>query len=216
MNFYTSDQHLMHRNIIKYCDRPFDSVEHMDSEILRRWNDKVSQEDTVYVVGDFALGTNAKAKEWLSKANGRKVLIIGNHDNHPNAMREMGFDEVHYELIVEVKDEKWLLSHYPKNDDLLEGVDRLIHGHKHSGDTHSGKCLNICVDLHNFEPISEDKIYELYPSHSRENPGHCSLSIADERIIINADLSFDEFEGFVQSAKIKMREISQKKYKNEK
>ena len=111
MNYFCSDQHLFHKNIIKYCNRPFD---HMNEEILRKWNEKITDEDTVYIVGDFALGRKEKAAEWLSQANGKKILIIGNHDRNPKIMKEMGFDEVHYQLeITTSNNERWSRSWAP-------------------------------------------------------------------------------------------------------
>ena len=54
MDFFTSDQHFGHKNIIKYCDRPFESVTQMDDEIIACWNSVVSPSDTVYVIGDVS------------------------------------------------------------------------------------------------------------------------------------------------------------------
>ena len=53
MLFFTSDLHLGHANIIRYCDRPFANVGEMDAELIRRWNETVGEEDVVYFLGDF-------------------------------------------------------------------------------------------------------------------------------------------------------------------
>ena len=50
--FFTSDLHLSHRNIIKYCKRPFIDENEMNEAIISRWNSIVSPKDIVYVVGD--------------------------------------------------------------------------------------------------------------------------------------------------------------------
>ena len=55
MIFFTSDHHFYHSNIIKYCQRPFHSVEEMNEEMIRRWNSVVGVDDTVYYLGDFSL-----------------------------------------------------------------------------------------------------------------------------------------------------------------
>lgn len=80
MNFYISDTHFDHKNIIAFDDRPFQTVEEMNSALIVNWNKAVSSSDVVYILGDFHWG---KAKEWpeiLEQLNGQKELIRGNHD----------------------------------------------------------------------------------------------------------------------------------------
>ena len=59
MIWFSSDHHFGHANIIKYASRPFDSVEAMDTELIRRWNEVVGERDTVYYLGDFTMGDRA-------------------------------------------------------------------------------------------------------------------------------------------------------------
>ena len=54
--WFTSDPHFGHANIIRFCDRPFDDVQAMNDALVHRWNAVVQPEDTVYVLGDVALG----------------------------------------------------------------------------------------------------------------------------------------------------------------
>lgn len=79
-NFYISDTHLGHSGIIRYDNRPFMNVDEMDETIIQRWNDVVSDADTVYVLGDFSWYKEDKTLEILNRLSGRKVLIKGNHD----------------------------------------------------------------------------------------------------------------------------------------
>ena len=82
--FYTSDLHFGHSNIIKYENRPWNDVDEMKEELIARWNAKVNQNDTVYVLGDFAWkGSKASIDDInniVKSLNGKKHLIIGNHD----------------------------------------------------------------------------------------------------------------------------------------
>ena len=79
--FFTSDLHLGHANVIRFDRRPFGTVEEMDSEIIRRWNEKVHRNDTVYVVGDFLWSSHKQdARELIHSLKGKKILIKGNHD----------------------------------------------------------------------------------------------------------------------------------------
>lgn len=80
MIYFTSDHHFGHENIIRLCGRPFDSVKEMNDAMVERWNNVVADEDTVYVVGDFALGKISETLQYVGKLNGKKILIVGNHD----------------------------------------------------------------------------------------------------------------------------------------
>lgn len=76
--FFTSDHHFGHTNIIKFCNRPFNSVDEMDNELIKKWNEKISKEDEVYHLGDFALSSNERFKEIADQLNGTSSFINGN------------------------------------------------------------------------------------------------------------------------------------------
>ena len=66
MIFFTSDLHLGHKNIIRLCGRPFESVEEMDEILIDNWNKKIHRCDTVYILGDIMeLEANTFAAEFL-------------------------------------------------------------------------------------------------------------------------------------------------------
>jgi len=77
--FFTSDHHFGHYNVIKYCNRPFTSVQQMDEIMILKWNETVLPEDEIYYLGDFAMKSFLVPKI-LPRLNGRKYLIMGNHD----------------------------------------------------------------------------------------------------------------------------------------
>ena len=77
--WFTSDLHFGHRNILKFCKRPWDTVEEMDEGLIQNWNRVVGKDDLVFNLGDFAFATNGRWKELLSQLNGHHYLILGNH-----------------------------------------------------------------------------------------------------------------------------------------
>ena len=86
MIFFTADLHFGHKNIIRYCDRPFKDVAQMNSTLIKNYNEVVRPDDTCYILGDLAMGINSlELTKYIRRMNGRKILILGNHDKlHPN------------------------------------------------------------------------------------------------------------------------------------
>ena len=71
--FFTSDHHFGHTNIIKFSERPFDSVEEMDEELIKRWNSKIGKNDKVYHLGDLGL---CKADR-MKTIGGFEYVVVG-------------------------------------------------------------------------------------------------------------------------------------------
>ena len=78
--WFTADLHLGHRNIIDYCNRPFRDVEAMNNALVENWNESIAADDTVWIVGDFALGKIADTLPMVGALHGNKILVAGNHD----------------------------------------------------------------------------------------------------------------------------------------
>ena len=111
--FFTSDLHFGHANIIRFDNRPFTSVEEMDAELIRRWNNKVSHDDMVYILGDISWYNDQKTSEIISSLNGHKILIKGNHDRIHGKVRHY-FDEItDYKEITLEGNKHITLCHYP-------------------------------------------------------------------------------------------------------
>lgn len=159
MIWYTADWHFGHANIIRYCDRPFDSVEHMDAAIVRRYVTLVQPEDTVYVLGDCLLGRGAYLPV-IEALPGTKHLISGNHDSR--AVRKASF-WASVGNINEIEDEgrRVLLSHYPDyNYPGKESGVVLLHGHCHGkrGEWPGVKAFDVGVDCTGFRPITLNEV----------------------------------------------------------
>ena len=52
----------------------------MNGGLISQWNKKVRKNDEVVILGDFSIDKGEKTNELLCRLNGRKYLIIGNHD----------------------------------------------------------------------------------------------------------------------------------------
>ena len=80
MSWFISDNHFNHKNIIKYCNRPFSSVEQMNRHMIQCWNNTVQKDDEVFHLGDFGLGRREDLVRIFEQLNGNITLIRGNHD----------------------------------------------------------------------------------------------------------------------------------------
>lgn len=94
-HFWTADPHINHKNIIQYSNRPFGSLDEMRDTLIRNTNELVSEEDRLYVLGDFAMGENKRATvaNYLQRLRCKQVYwILGNHDKHKDAqsLKEAG------------------------------------------------------------------------------------------------------------------------------
>lgn len=80
--YFTADLHLHHKNIIDYCQRPFNDVDEMDEVLIAVWNRVITKSDTVYHLGDFyrTKDVNVYGKA-MKMVHGRKLFLRGNHDD---------------------------------------------------------------------------------------------------------------------------------------
>ncbi len=110
--FFTADTHFGDSNIIRYENRPFSDIEDMDRTIIKNWNDTVSENDKVFLLGDFSAYGFEKSCEICNSLNGEKFLVMGNHDTeNEKYYYNCGFSGVsHYPIIYE---NFWILSHEP-------------------------------------------------------------------------------------------------------
>ncbi len=182
--WFTSDHHFGHRNIIDYCNRPFDSVEQMNEELVQSWNNIVSSSDTVYYLGDFSLKRSAM-EAYAPRLNGHKILIAGNHDtchpsNHGGKWDHLSIYRKYFDdVLEEYAWEDCMLHHMPFFDEsdhrfaeyrpIADGR-ILIHGHVHQRWICNGRQINVGVDVWDFEPVHEERIRELM---TRIESGEC-------------------------------------------
>lgn len=115
MNYYIADTHLGHKNCIEFDNRPFTTVEEMDETIIANWNAVVRDTDDVYIIGDFCYRSSRSPMWYLKRLNGRKHLIVGNHDRHLLNDEEVMKEFVSVDKMTYLKDGEYTvtLCHFP-------------------------------------------------------------------------------------------------------
>lgn len=153
MLFFTSDNHFAHRNIIKYCGRPYASISEHDAALVDNWNSVVGDSDEVWILGDFSF---ADPRFYLDRLKGRKRLIRGNHD-YKN-WKAMPWEPP----IVELRHEgrMLVLCHYPLMSWRASSHRHTyhLHGHCHGKLKHSGLALDVGVDAWGYKPVSFEEV----------------------------------------------------------
>ena len=167
MNYYISDLHFGHENIIRLCGRPYKEIYYMNNDLVYRWNQRVKHEDTVYILGDmfFKYQDIQYVKDTLNRLNGKKILIQGNHDKFLNQINWRDyFDKVCDYLKIKDNGRNVVLMHYPIEewDGFFRGSYHL-YGHVHNSDNGLrviDRRYNVGVDVNDFEPKTLDELIE--------------------------------------------------------
>lgn len=168
MIHFVSDTHWGHKNIIKYSNRPFDTVEDMNEALIKNWNERVTTSDTVYHLGDFAFMTLDQIKSVTKRLNGTKHLILGNHDKtiiqNKNALLNCGaFNSIQNYYELKANGEFIVLFHYGQrvwNKSHRSSI--MLYGHSHGSLPPFGKSVDVGVDCKeitsDYRPVSLDEV----------------------------------------------------------
>lgn len=163
--FFTSDTHFNHSNIIKYCNRPWLSVDDMNMGLIERWNSTVAPQDTVYHLGDFALGKQEDAPAIFELLNGEKYLISGNHDG--TKVKKMAWASVEpFGYLPGGEDPMAIMMIHNPGAVLQRMAGRVIlHGHLHGqSELHPftklphTKYIDVGVDCWDYRPVTLDQL----------------------------------------------------------
>ncbi|MCB0331368.1 MAG: metallophosphoesterase family protein [Bdellovibrionales bacterium] len=161
--FFTADHHFGHSNIIKFENRPFENSYYMDEAMIKKWNEKVSEKDKVYHLGDVSLKSPKHTRPILDRLNGRIYLIRGNHDK--SACKPECADRFEwikdYHFLKVPNGPMIVLMHY-----CLRVWDRKhygtwhLYGHSHSNlpEIEGELAVNVGVDCWDFAPVSLNEI----------------------------------------------------------
>lgn len=184
--FLTSDTHFGHANICKFTNsdgspvRPWDDVQEMDEEMVKRWNETVRPDDKVYHLGDVVI--NRKHLSILDRLNGDKVLIKGNHDIFKLSDYTRYFRDIRAYHVMN----GCILSHIPVHESSLARFHKNIHGHLHGnqvkkpigfddetktiiyGDEIDPRYYCVSVEQINYTPILFEKVMKELVDRDKE------------------------------------------------
>lgn len=124
--WFTSDLHFGHKNVIRFCNRPFTDIKEMGEKLIENWNQCVKENDIIFILGDvFWFNDSISIKKVLNRLNGIIYIIPGNHDDFSSYHRVLDnpsiilCDDV-VQVFLESEDNRWLkkiielwLTHYP-------------------------------------------------------------------------------------------------------
>lgn len=219
MVFFISDLHLGHKNCIPMCSRPFIDVDEMDGTLISNWNARVSDDDTVYIIGDLVWET-ADPLKYITRLNGRKTLIAGNHDlkwlkklgfarQTENGVEFCGYSEYFNNIAQYVETTvdgiSITMCHYP----MLEWrasrkigskkLGYLVHGHIHNSDDEKytalfvlPHALNAGADINGFAPATFDELVknnETFKLNALHNDVDRALFLASKYHLYQTDKS---------------------------
>jgi len=161
VNYYISDLHFGHEKIIRLCHRPFKTVEEMDLSLISSWNSVVGKRDDVYILGDFGK-TSVDLCKILDLLNGKKHLIVGNHDKQALKNRHFRnrFEDIRDIATVHDDGKRIILFHYPMAEwDCQRKGTWHFYGHIHNVENRAQKMMrqnprsvNVCADCIGFKP----------------------------------------------------------------
>jgi calcineurin-like phosphoesterase family protein len=171
--YLTSDTHFGHKNIIKYSNRPYKDVHHMNQELVKNWNSVVGEEDVVFHLGDF--GNTMSAKDMihiLNFLNGKIFLIKGNHEKSvlKKQYTRDRFEWIRDKYELEFGKEKsdlLVMCHYAHRVWNKSHFGSLhVYGHSHGSMEHTpwGKSMDVGVDCNDYKPIALTKVIKILQS----------------------------------------------------
>ncbi|MBM7565040.1 phosphoesterase [Paenibacillus sacheonensis] len=155
--FFISDHHFGHKHIIDFESRPFANADEMNEAMIEKWNAVVGTEDKVFHLGDFSFLNRDKTAAIVSRLNGYKHLILGNHDRGRSRQwwLSVGFDEVSEHPII-YKD-FFFLSHEPMYmNKHMPYVN--VHGHIHGQKYEGIHYFNVSVEHWDYTPLTFEQI----------------------------------------------------------
>jgi calcineurin-like phosphoesterase family protein len=165
LNFFTSDTHFFHKELLKdrdFAPRDFPNIEAMHATMIKNWNERITDRDMVYHLGDIALNfvrpekaAHQQVLDLLNQLNGHLVFIKGNHDSQSlfkfldaNNYLVQGKPKFQFHsvgTIIKLNHRQLIMSHYPIMLGIVKQVINL-HGHIHHYSVNIKENINVGVD----------------------------------------------------------------------
>jgi calcineurin-like phosphoesterase family protein len=174
--WFSSDLHLWHSNIIKFCDRPFADANEMTEALRTYHNERVKPEDHWYFLGDLTMERGNKNAQRIidemKKWNGHKRIILGNHDHFEPWVYSTIFEKI---VGTGRWFNNWWIGHFPIHSTSMGNADACIHGHIHNWkspdpvvtvDKNTKRVryqpyINLSVENINYRPVSLEEVREM-------------------------------------------------------
>jgi len=156
--FFTGDQHFGHKNICRFADRPFTSVEEMNEALINEHNNVVRPGDVVWFLGDFGFMPENQIQNTLRRLNGKKSLILGNHDKalakHSGNFIGSGLlDAIYHYREVTIEKQHMVLFHYGMRVwNRAHHGSWHLYGHSHGSLPPNCKSVDVGVDSKEISP----------------------------------------------------------------
>lgn len=167
MVLFIADTHFGHKNVLKLCNRPFETIEQMNETFIENWNSRVTGRDSIYVIGDLFFRCE-DPDAILRRLHGKKHLIVGNHDSSWMSKVDAGkyFQSVELMKVISDGAHAMTLCHYPLLSWKHAKTSYMIHGHIHANTDMDfwppiaarENVLNAGVDLNGFQPVPFDEL----------------------------------------------------------
>ncbi len=168
MNLYISDLHFGHNAVIDFEHRPFSGTDEMDTVLIQLWNSRVTKNDQVYILGDFAFHNEKPYSWYLKQLKGQKHLIVGNHDmNLVKDSKAMSYfvSVAYYKEIIDCQ-RHIILCHIPDRNWNVFCPDAYhIFGHIHNKTNEAyyymkkfDRALNAGACINNYTPCSLNEL----------------------------------------------------------
>jgi calcineurin-like phosphoesterase family protein len=165
--WFTADSHFGHHHGIEQNRRPFPFVAEMNQAMIERWNAVVQPEDDVWHLGDFAYKSARPVASIFEVLNGKKHLVVGNHDGRHT--RALAWESVDTMKEIAVDGQRIFLCHYPMLSwPAMNRGSIHLHGHVHGNTRGPAGSIDVGVDCWDFRPVSLPQILERLDERLRE------------------------------------------------
>lgn len=167
---WTADWHFLHKNMLRYCNRPFKDTNHMHKSIIENFNDVLTENSHLWILGDVSMTSTSnmnKVAALISKIKGHKHLVLGNHDEaRPYTyINHVGFTTVHTSMWFQHEKLNFFMAHDPAVYNVVESTGSImLCGHVHLLFKHlfpHKKVINVGVDAWDFKPVGIEQVLEI-------------------------------------------------------